>query len=209
MQQKTSATGHATPTGELARLTAARLTEAGITVTGPNPGDTHPYRLKIWCAHSPYSLTVTDDAHAELKGEYDDPHRAADIAAALLSPAPSDARHPETVSDEAITFKGIAGMDLKAKGFNVTLDIYADNEYFDVSADIAVTNPSGEPGTVHITDDGGLTWFRDLWPEHAEAAFDPEFRTWLPDPPAVARTIAGTVIRALNPGLSHDLPAAC
>jgi hypothetical protein len=196
--------------GELARLTAAALTEAGFEVSGPDPDDADGRRFFISCPGGPYSLVVSDDAQAELQGDADDAHHAADIAAALLTPSPSDARRPAAARDQTLTFKGIAGMDLTAKGFDVALDIYTDNDYFEVSADIIVTSP-GEPGTVHINDDGGLTWQRDLWPEHAdtEGQGSQRFRWWLSDPAAVARDIADTITRALPAGISHDLPAAC
>ncbi len=195
--------------GELARLTAARLAAAGFSVTGPDPDDPDGLRLMIWCADGPYWLVVSDDAQAELQGDHDDPRHAADIAAALLSPAPSDARHPDAISGGRITFKGITGMDLKAKGFNVTLDVYADDYYYDVSADIAATNPHADAGTVYVNDQGGLTWHRDLWPEHAgtEGEGGQRFRWWLPDPSAVARDIADTITRALRAGISHEMPA--
>ena len=208
----TTATDTTSKPGELARLTAARLTEAGLTVTGPDPDDADGRRFFISCPGGPYSLTVSDDAQAELQGDADDPHHAADIAAALLSPGPGAAARPAAAArEQSLTFKGIAGIDLKAKGFNVTLDIYTDNDYFEVSADIIVTSHGGEPGTVHINDDGGLTWQRDLWPEHAdtEGQGAQRFRWRFPDPAAVARDIAGTITRALPTGLSHDLPAAC
>jgi len=207
----TTATGTTPKPGELARLTAARLTEAGLEVSGPDPDDADGRRLFIWCPGGPYSLVITDDAHAELQGDTEDPHHAADIAAALLSPAPSTARHPAAISDGGITFKGVTGMDLKAKGFNVTLDVYVDDFYYDVSGDIAATSPDADAGTVYVNDDGGLTWDRDLWPEHAdtEGQGAQRFRWHFPDPAAVARDIADTITRALPTGISHDLPAAC
>ena len=157
----TTATGTAPKVCELARLTAARLASAGLKIAGPDPDDPAGYRLFIWRAEGPYSLTVSDHAHAELQSDHDNPHHAADVAAALLSAAPSDARHPDAISDGGITFKGIAGMDLKAKGFNVALNVYTDDFYYDVSGEIAVTSPAADAGTVYIADDGALTWFRD------------------------------------------------
>jgi hypothetical protein len=199
---------HAAPTiSELARLTAAHLASAGLKVAGPDPDDAEGCRLFIWCPDGPYSLTVDDDAHAELQSDHDDPHHAADTAAALLSPVPATARHPDAISDGGITFKGIAGMDLKAKGFNVALSVYTDDYYYDVSGEIAVTNPSADAGTVYVTDEGGLTWFRDYRTQHAATEQEPQFRTWLPDPPAVARDIADTITRALS--IRHDTRAAC
>lgn len=206
----TTATRTTTKPGELARLTAAILADAGFRVTTPDPGDAGGRRLFIWSPTGPYSLTVDDDASAELEGDHDDPHHAADVAAALLSPAPSAARHPDAIANAGITFKGIAGMDLKAKGFNVALDVHIDDYYYDVSGDIIVTGPDADTdadaGIVYVDDAGGLTWCRDYWPAHAGTGErEPQFR--LPDPSAVARDIADDVSRALRTG--HDLPAAC
>lgn len=39
-----------------------------------------------------------------------------------------------------------------------------------------------------------------------QLAWEPQFRTWLPDPPSVARAIAGTLSRALS--VSNAIPAA-
>ena len=211
--QHTSTHDHrrAAPTvTELARLTAAHLASAGLKVAGPDPDDPAGCRLFIWCPGGPCSLVIDDDARAELQSDHDDPHHAADVAAALLSPAPSSARHPDAIIDRGITFKGIAGMDLKAKGLDVALSVYTDDYYYDVSGDIVVTNPradaDADAGTVYITDDGGLTWLRDLWPDHASTEWKPQYRTWLPDPPAAARDIADTITRALS--IRHDTPAA-
>jgi hypothetical protein len=194
----TTTAGTALKVSELARLTADFLAGAGVRVTGPDPGDGG--RLAIGHPDARYWLLVTDDAHAELQSDDDDPRHVADVAAALLSAIPSDARHPDAISGGGITFKGIAGMDLKAKGFDVALNVYTDDFYYDVSGDIAVTNPRADAGTVYINDQGGLTWFRDLWPGHAGTEWEPQFRTWLPDPPAVAREIAATVARAIGAG---------
>jgi len=192
----TTTAGTAPAASELARLTAGFLASAGLRVTGPGDGG----RLEIGHPDARYWLLVTDDAHAELQSDDDDPRHVASVAAALLSDAPSDARHPDAVSGAAITFKGIVGMDLKAKGFEVALNVYTDDFYYDVSGDIAVTNPRASAGTVYITDQGGLTWFRDLWPDHAGTEREPQSRTVLPDPPAVAREIADTVARAIGAG---------
>jgi hypothetical protein len=193
--------------GGLARLTAAALTDAGFEVSGPDPGDADGRRLFICCPGGPYSLMVSDDGDAELQGDTTDPHRAAEIAAALLSPAPSPARHPDTASDTVITFKGIAGMDLKAKGFSVTLDIHTDDHYYDVTGEIAATSPDTDTdtGTVFVNDEGGLIWVRDYWPQHASTADKgANFRWHFPDPAAVARDIAASVTRALTPGTFKD-----
>jgi hypothetical protein len=95
--QQTSETSHARPAsadharrsaareGGLARLTAASLTAAGLQVTGPDTDG----RLVIACRAVRCELTVSDSADAELfwtpfAAEADDPHRVADLAAALL-----------------------------------------------------------------------------------------------------------------------------
>jgi hypothetical protein len=214
--QQTSETSHARsagadPTlrsaareGGLASLTAASLTAAGLQVTGPDTDG----RLVIASRAAQCELTVSDSADAELfwtplAAEAADPHRVAD----LLFGQPGT-RHPDTVSSGDITFKGIVGMDLRAAGFTVELNAYPDDYYYDVTADITVTDPrAGNSGAVYVTDDGGLTWHRDYWDEHAATEWKPGFRTWLPDPSAVARAIADDVSRALSVGCA--VPAAC
>jgi hypothetical protein len=200
--------------GGLASLTAASLTGAGHTVTGLDAApDDGGGRLVIASRDARCALVVSDSADAELHwlpfaAGAADPHRVADFAAVLLAGRPA-ARHPVAAGRD-ISFKGIVGMDLRAAGFTVELNVYPDEFYFDVAAEIAVTDPrAGDSGTVYASDDGGLTWHRDFWDEYAETAWQPEFRAWLPDPSAVARAIAGTVSRALSTGLSHDMPAAC
>jgi hypothetical protein len=206
-----TAAGAAPRAGELARLTAAFLADAGLRVTGPDPADAGGCRLVIARRAAQCVLMVSDCADAELHWspfavEAADPHRVADLAAALLSGQPG-ARHPDTAASGDLTFKGIVGMDLKAGGFTVALNVYPDDYCYDVTAEITVTGPrAGNSGTVYVTDDGGLTWHRDYWDGHAETTRQPEFRTWLPDPPAVARAIAADVSRALSAG--HAVPAA-
>jgi hypothetical protein len=119
---------------------------------------------------------------------------------------PTEQQLAARCSVSEITFKGIAGMDLKAKGFDVALDVYPDDFRYDVISEIAVTNPRDDAGTVYITDQGGLTWSRDYWDEHAETTWHPHYRTWLPDPTTVARAIADTITRALS--TRHDTRAA-
>ena len=56
-----------------------------------------------------------------------------------------------------------------------------------MTAKITIIDPRvGHSAAVYVTDDGGPTWHRDYWDEHAETAWQPEFPTWLPKPPAVA-----------------------
>jgi hypothetical protein len=108
--------------GHLARLAAALITDAGLDVKGPDPDDTDGRRLFISCPGGPYSLVISDDAHAELQGDAHDPHHAADIAAALLSPTPSSAPRPHATPHPGLTLNGNTGQDHKSKGVNVALD---------------------------------------------------------------------------------------
>src|SRR5208282_4688360 len=143
--QQTSETSQARPAGAdreggLARLTAASLAAAGVQVTGPDTDG----RLVIASRAAQCELTVSDSADAELfwtpfAAEAADPHRVADLAAVLLS-GQAGARHPDTVSSGDLTFKGIVGMDLRAAGFTVELNAYTDDYYYDVTADITVTD---------------------------------------------------------------------
>ncbi|MGH3171278.1 MAG: hypothetical protein ACRDN0_36115, partial [Trebonia sp.] len=39
---------------------------------------------------------------------------------------------------------------------------------------------------------------RSYWRDHARTEWEPEYRTWLPDPSAAARDIADTVLAAIS-----------
>jgi len=181
----------ATGTATLARLTAATLTAAGHHVTGP---DEHG-RLLIASRLAHCVLLVTDAPDAEfhwtpIAPMAADPHHAADLAAALLA-GPPRPRHPDAKTTSHITFKGIAGMDLRHAGYAVHLNVHADDYYYDVIAELTVTNPrSPGTGTAYITDQGGLTWHRDYDAPHAGDA--PE------DPATTAQAIAATITHALT-----------
>lgn len=192
---------------ELAHLTAAFLAGDGHPVSGPDPADLDGCRLTVAGDDARYSLSVSDNARVDLQRERhpdsDDPHRVAAIAAALLSDAPGD--HPGTADYRGLTFKGIVGRDLKARGLDVALHAYTDEETYDVCGEIAATAPGGSGGTVYVTDDAWMTWTCDLWPDHAAIEWEPQYRSWLPDPAATARAIADAVSRALS--IHRDLPS--
>jgi hypothetical protein len=202
--------------GELMRLTRQYLTAKGIPVK-PD-GD----QLLIAPAAKPRSkkkaretraarctLTVDDDADARLyflpwAAETADGRWLADIAAALLTgTATAGPRHPGTCP-AAAGVKATAGMDLRERGLTVELNTYEDDHYFHVVSDISVTAPGLrglEPavrGVVYVSDDGTVYWERCYWYEDAVFERGAGPRSWLPDPSAVARSIAGTVTAAVR-----------
>lgn len=73
---------------------------------------------------------------------------------------------------ENVTFKGIVGLELKARGLDVELAVYCDETAFDTFAEIIATVPGqGDGGgLVCVADDGGLTWTRDYLAEAADPA---------------------------------------
>lgn len=165
--------------GEFLRLIAARLTAAGLAVA-PAPdeddesiavGPVGPARRHRGSRDALY-LLAADSAGAHLHcypraRKSADPHWLADIAAALLSgTAGSGPRHPDAVGPAArrlIGLKGIVGMDLRHRGFSVTLHTYPDDYYYGVSAEISATGPGDDGGgTVWIADDGTLYWEYDF-----------------------------------------------
>lgn len=77
---------------------------------------------------------------------------------------------------------------------------------------LTVARPADEgPHVIRTDHDAGglITWFRDLWPEHAETGSEPQFRTWLFGPVTVAHAIADTMSPAPSVTVSHDVPATC
>lgn len=151
-------------------------------------------------------LTVDYAANAELNlhprpAGVAGPHRLADIAAALLTGQPGHGpRHRETGGRDLL-LKGISGMDLRHRRFDITLSVFPDDRYFDV-AEISAAAPrsgtdSGDTGTVHLADDGILRWKRSYQPGRAQTRHTPS-PARLPGPADVAASTAGTVTAAVR-----------
>jgi hypothetical protein len=172
-----------TAPGELLRRIADGLAHGGLDVRLP---DNREGRLDFTCPGARCTLTVDDSGHVEWEycpwpPQDADPGLTADLATALLTgrtgPQPRPGRRQQR---EDITFRGLVGLEMKARGLNVELAVYADEDVF---AEIVATVP-GDDAQVRVTDDGGLTWTRDY-----QAA---------PAPAAVAGSVADAVTRAMS-----------
>jgi hypothetical protein len=72
---------------------------------------------------------------------------------------------------------------LKAAGYDAQLNVYTDDQCYDVTAEISATDPRTDAGAiVYVNDSPGLTWRRDYWHQRARTTWQPRYRTWLPDP---------------------------
>jgi hypothetical protein len=208
------AAGHAEP-GDLIRLVADGLAGCGLEVSLSDPEGAA--RLDITCEAGQCRLSVNDWAYAELdysprSRDQADPQLTADLATALLTgragPYP---RLPGGYLRDGITFKGIVGVELKARGLDVGLEVYEDENYFDVNAEIVITVPGSQDGTkVWVTDEGCLTWTRDYWGQTATIVFEPEFCGWITNPADVAATVVATTTQAISclHGTGHGVASA-
>ncbi|MGH7734826.1 MAG: hypothetical protein ACREOE_14330, partial [Gemmatimonadales bacterium] len=129
-----------------------------------------------------------------------DPGLTADLATVLLTgrsgPQP---RLGSGHQRENVTFKGIVGLELKARGLDVELAVYCDETAFDTFAEIIATVPgSGDDAQVCVTDDGGLTWTRDYLAEAAALVSAPEPCGQAADPASVASSVVEAVTRAMS-----------
>ncbi len=199
-----------TEPGELMRLVADGLTACGFDVRPPEHEG--GCRMAIGCEGSRCAVAVTDWGDVEWEcvpqaGGEMDPKQIADIAATLLTgQAQAYPRLGTGYGHGSVTFKGIVGLELKARGFHVDLEVYQDEDYFDARAEIVVTSTgSGDGATVYVTDDGSVTWTRDYWAEAATVAWGPDdYCGWIADPGKVAADVVTRVTRAM----SHLAPAA-
>jgi len=189
-----------TTPGELLRLVADGLTGGGFDVRPPEHDGS--CRMTIACAGARCTLAVSDWGCAEWEyfpwsSDDADPKLAADLATTLLTGrAGGFPRLGSGYEREGIAFKGIVGLELKARG----LEVYSDEDYFDAHAEIVVTSPGSQDddATVCVTDDGCLTWTRDYWAEAATIVFEPGSCGWIADPASVAAAVVQTITRAMS-----------
>ena len=183
-------------------LVVEGLTDSGLNV---HPPERHgSCRLAIACAGARCTLTINDWGDAEWEycpcsGDNADPKQLADVTTALLTGRADDfPRLGRGYAHEGITLKGIVGLELKARGLDVDLNVYQDEDYFEAHAEIQVTSPGSEDARVFVTDDGCLTWMRDYWDEGSTIVSGPDFCEWISDPADVAAVVVKTVTRAMS-----------
>jgi hypothetical protein len=191
-----------TAPGELLRLVADGLARAGLDVRPP--ADEDGCRLDIAVPGARCTLTVGEGGSAEWEfwpwsADDADFGLTADLATVLLTgrsgPQP---RLGSGRQRENVTFKGIVGLELKARGLDVELAVYRDETAFDVFAEILATVPGpGSPGgQVCVADDGGLTWTRDYLAE-AAALSGPGLVGQAADQAGIAGLVVEAVTRAM------------
>jgi len=196
------ADGCATP-GELLRLVMDGMAGSGFEVSPPEHAE--GCRMAIAWPGARCTLGVDDWGSAEWvywpwTQDDADPKLAADLATALLTGRPGPyPRLGRKYGEDGITFKGVVGLELKARGLDVELEVYEDEDYFDARAGIVVTaSGADQDAKVCVTDDGCLTWTREYWREAAALVFEPDFCGWIADPAAVAATVVETATRAMS-----------
>jgi hypothetical protein len=187
--------------GELLHLVADGLTDAGLVVRDPGDGEG---RLDIALPGARCTLAVGDCGGAEWEycpwsPEEADPDLTADLATVLLTGrAGPQPRLGSGHQFENVTFKGLVGLELKARGLEVELAVYCDETAFDTFAEIIATVPgSGEDAQVCVTDEGGLTWTRDYLAEDALVSA-PGLCGQAADPARVASSVVEAVTRAMS-----------
>jgi len=180
------------------------MTSSGFDARPPGHEDSRCVTIAVPGAQC--TLEVTD--YGSVKWEYcpwpsdeADPDLTADLATALLTGRPGPfpllgGGHQH----QNITFKGIVGLELKARGLDVELVVYSDEGYFDACAEIVATAPGAgeDEAKVCVTDDGCLTWAREDWAEADAIVSGPDFFGWIANPGSVAATVVETVTRAMS-----------
>lgn len=188
--------------GELLHLVMTGMTQTGFDARPSEHGENE--RLAISCAAGASTLTISDHGHTvwdyypRPPGDAD-PDLTADMATTLLTGRPGP--HPRlsrTDQRDGISFRGLVGLELKARGLDVELAVYTDEDHFDAFAEIVASVPGEDDETmVFVTDGGCVTWTRSYWPETA-AVPGLERSSPIADPASVAEDIVATVTRALS-----------
>jgi hypothetical protein len=180
---------------ELLSLVMDGLAEAGLDVQRGEGS-----RLAIDWPGAQCQLAVSDWGAAEWEfwpqfPAGADPGLAADAATTLLTGCAGP--FPRLAEERgSVTFKGAVGRELKARGLEVTLAMYADEVGFDAFAEVVATIPGRQDDAqVRVADDGGLTWIREY---QSEAALSVPDSDQAADPASVAAAVVEAVTRAMT-----------
>lgn len=191
---------HRTRPGNLTRLVADRLAKNGFSVGLPERED--DCQLSISSQELPGTLSVSDcgfvvwECGPRAAGGLG-PATLADLAATLLTGQAGD--RPRGQREPAgLTFKAAVGLDLRARGLKVALNVCEDELCLDAETEIVVTSPGTDTkAEVRITDSGSFTWQRDYWLEAATMSWEPEFDWWIASPAELADTITAKLTQAI------------
>jgi len=184
------------------RLVAEGLIARGFDVRLPAEDDERRLSVERWGGRC--DLSVSDFGLVELEctpwaSREPDPDLTSDIATFLLT---GDFGNHLSLGNvrrlPGMLFKGIVGHELRARGFDVALQVYEDDHLFDVWADIIVTNhAAGAYEFVHIGDDGSIVWEREYPYEVVAVTESSKFLEVFADYRALADSIATTAARAV------------
>lgn len=194
--------------GELMRLVADGL-EARNYRCEYSPGGESGW-ISACCAGARCYLLVCDDGLAEWEfvpcaASAADPELTAGVAVFLLTGKDGGCPPGNRCRTRGLSFKGIAGTELRARGFHVSLEVYEDRGAFTVESEILVTSPAGDSdASVRITDEGGIFWECGHACAVTAVPGMPEYGAVVADPAGLADSIVRTVTHAVSllPGMA-------
>jgi len=148
--------------GKAMRAVAEKLAAHGFGVRSPEWEESR--RLTITNAESARcELTVEDGGSVRWDyrprgGRATDPAEMTALVTRVLG-AIDTGGEAGTRARPGVSLKGVVGGALDARGLKVGMAVYEDPVFYDVSAEIVVTNPARpERGQVRVSDDGDVTW---------------------------------------------------
>jgi hypothetical protein len=188
--------------GALMRLVADGLKERGFDVHLPKEEDERRISIERWggrCDLSVHDIGLVEWECSPWASKEPDPKLVADIAAFLLAGKTSESlARKKDDSLRGTSFMGIVGHELRARGFDVCLDVYEDNTLFECWADLLVKNPSVRTDTIiRISEDGAIFWESDYPYEIAEITDSPAYFAVLENYRELSDSIVTAIARAV------------
>jgi hypothetical protein len=103
------------------------------------------------------------------------PAEIAGMALRILGADTDDSAEQYAHFHKGATLKGAVAREIQARGLEADMEVYEDQLFYDVVAEVVLTNPAKpERGLVRVTDDGTVLWEYDYgeMPERAAAIAD-------------------------------------
>lgn len=184
--------------GALMRLVADGLKERGFDVHLPQHEDERRLSIERWggrCDLSVHDLGLVEWECTPWASKEPDPKLVADIAAFLLAGKTNEPLvRKNDDRQRGTSFMGIVGHELRARGFDASLDVCEDNASFEFWADILVKNPTiRTDAIIRIGEDGAIFWESDYPHEIAEITDSPTYFAVLEN----YRELSGSIVTAI------------
>jgi hypothetical protein len=145
------------------RVMAEMLAERGFDVYGPEREESWLLTI-VNAIQARCEIGVEDSGRVFWRyfpwaGADTEPAEISGMVLRMLGAYTGDSAEQYAHLHRGATLKGAVAREIQARGLDADMEVYEDELFYDVDAEVILTNPAKpERGRVRVTDDGAILW---------------------------------------------------